>query len=527
MSKLHAQLALFGVIDEIVMRTSDPRIAAEIEKFLPGTTGPGQRGWYRELTRFISQDALLPKSADGNPQPRVGAVRMPNYTESLRLIHGDDVDGFPRIDDQDVATPTVLLNSLFATAVIGRLLSLSLIPASLKFPGWDPTIQPTEVILEVAAGEGTSPRTSEPPPMDNPIAPPGGPLPKQLTTEALVNLTGRAAFEELINDHPSIRRTAANDPLIGQVAATGVLRRVDGRWCSVLTTNVERPDITLDQLKKILDPQNWPKLCSFFVSMTPQQKREVDISRGWERVLETVSGDPTQWQLRTALRYWKGHSSTGDSIFVNYDLDLPRANDDNLVEVDSGYIWITPLKPGQGNSGVRIRTSKAVRIRGLSATATAALAGFFGWGDASNDMLIRNINKPIKGLIDFGPPVPDPGAVSQNAITDAQAAAALVAAAGGGQLLDAAENLEMLVGWRGALIQNLSKEADSFLETVARPLATDFVAKWSDGLTADDIRAFGATGGSTLTSYAVSAFGAAARALRSPSDDDTTAEKTP
>ena len=59
-----------------------------------------------------------------------------------------------------------------------------------------------------------------------------------------------------------------------------------------------------------------------------------------------------------------------------------------MVEVDNGYIWVTPLNgtdPSQ--KGVRIRTSKQERVQGLSPTATAALGCLLGWGTAANDLL--------------------------------------------------------------------------------------------------------------------------------------------
>ena len=55
MSKLHAQMALFGSIDEVVCRSDDHSYRGHVEKFLPGTTGIGQRGWYGELQLFLSK----------------------------------------------------------------------------------------------------------------------------------------------------------------------------------------------------------------------------------------------------------------------------------------------------------------------------------------------------------------------------------------------------------------------------------------------------------------------------------------
>lgn len=516
MSKLHAQLALFGAIDEIVTRTADPEISATVERFLPGTTGLGQRGWYRELTRFLSQRALEPPDAGGEGQPRVGAVRMPNYSQALDLIQNQFVEEFPPAQDEGPAPPSVLLGALFASAIIGQLRPM--IPDGLAFPGWDKTLNPLERVLSVAVSEeGSFPPPSGSPPPTSPVGPQPLPPVAELPTEAdLLGVADREAFRQLI-DRPAMIKTADGDPLQGPIPSTGVLRRVNGQWCSLLTTDWPQPAITLEEMKKIVDPQNWPKLCDFFVGMTPQPDLQQDVSRGWARVLETVSGDRTQWQLRTALKYWKGVSPPGDGIFINYDLDNPRMGDDKLVEVDSGFIWVTPLDPDAPASGVRIRTSKAVRIRGLSPTATAALAFAFGWGDASHDMLAKNAKKPLKNGVDFGAPSVEREPEPADDAVDAMKGPDVVNPAA---LLEEAEHLEMLDGWRGALIGNVAKEVGAFIDEVAHPLASDLAGKWSDGMTAEDIEGFGTAAGSKLTKFAVATFGAAASALRSPTDDD-------
>jgi len=309
------------------------------------------------------------------------------------------------------------------------------------------------------------------------------------------------------------------DVALRPIPCTGALRKVDGRYCTLLKTDWCQPFITLAEMKAIIDPQNWPHLCDFFVRMTPQAKLIPDTTRGWSRVLETVSGDKTQWELRTALKYWKGVFTSSDDISINYDLDDPRVGDDSLVEVDSGYIWITPAVPDDHSKGVRIRTCKAVRICGLSATATAALGCIMGWGDAASQMLVVKAKRPPSGVISFGNPSVDTGPPGVGAGAGAAAARPSSAA-----VLAAAEKVELPVGWRGALITNVQNEVNATIN-VAAPLATDLLTRWSDdGLSAEDIKAFGERSGRDLTARAVKMFNAAAGSIR-PSPGKTDANE--
>ena len=55
---LQSQLAFFGAIDEAVVYAKQgngknpDKVLRTVEAMLPGTTGFGQAGWYRELQQF-------------------------------------------------------------------------------------------------------------------------------------------------------------------------------------------------------------------------------------------------------------------------------------------------------------------------------------------------------------------------------------------------------------------------------------------------------------------------------------------
>lgn len=516
MSKLHAQMALFGALDEIVTQTDDPVIRDTVEAFLPGTTGVGQRGWYAELQRFLNKNDLVPRDETGAPLQR-GPVTMPGLTEAMAELTNQPLPGQPPPADEGPPPPDVMARSIFAATVFNKLSRTAPLP---PVTGWVPgSADPLTTLVPMAEPKPGSPPVAQPappvagaPPLGAPPLPqqPGGPL-----RDMLMNVNNRQEYELLVT---GLARSNAMNPDIGglPVPCTGALRRVGGQFCSVLTTDWEQPELTLAEMRRVIDPNNWPELCDFFVSMTPQTPLNPDPSRGWTRVLETVSGDETQWQLRTALKYWKGISTPDEGIYINYDLDRPRIGDDPLVEVDAGYIWITPIVPGNPDSGVRIRTSKAVRIRGLSPTATAALGCFSGWGDAASQMLVAKAKNPEHECTEFEPSVNvdaafRPGTSSKKPATGSPGMPSNTA------LLDAAEDVELLDGWRGALIDNVRTQVDAFIDKAA-PLADELLTRWSDGLSVEDIKGFGQRASRDMTDYAVSLYSAAANALRPPTE---------
>ena len=88
MPKLHSQLAIFGAIDKEVTDAKNRLRAGEDDRdadkdmavidlatrFLPGTAGFGQHGWYRELTTYLNRTAIR-KSEE--------PVRFPTLGEAL------------------------------------------------------------------------------------------------------------------------------------------------------------------------------------------------------------------------------------------------------------------------------------------------------------------------------------------------------------------------------------------------------------------------------------------------------------
>ena len=117
---------------------------------------------------------------------------------------------------------------------------------------------------------------------------------------------------------------------------------VDGLQCAVIDTNLRSDDISLNNLKAIVNPFNWNEnYPAFFLKMAPF--RDPFRSDRWRRVLETVGfGELGGLDITTALKY---HPTIGEcEARLDYDLDDPTPGPgDGQVLVDRGYInmWAT------------------------------------------------------------------------------------------------------------------------------------------------------------------------------------------
>lgn len=520
MSKLHAQVALFGTIDDVLRDNDDIEIVKTVQEFMPGMTGFDRRGWFGELATFLAKPELAPENPPSDPVPRTAANMFPSLEEAVDELEvppepepGSEPPpppppplGDPRADE---LTPTDVLRMLFASTVLCKLHDLVLakgdpLPPGLDFPDTrDPLIKLlAQRINELPTGSETIPEMDPELAEEDPVA---------AVRKYLIESANLAEFQvrmQTLADYDVIDQAVAD----GKPLCTGGLRKINGQFCSVLTTDYKRTDLTVDDIKKVMEPHNWPQLCpSFFREINDQNPT---LAHGWSRVLEVVSGDPTLWELRTALRYWKGETTPGGGFYINYDLDWIRTGDGMLVEVDAGYILITPLDASKPDAGVRIRTSKQVRIRGMSSTASAVLACFMGWGDISSRMLTDRAKPPFVGAKPFGN-------LSQNTGPRPGGAALIV----DDELTDeeieeAAENTELPPRWRGALISGFQKELTEFID-VATVGASDFYKRYSDGMTGKDVEEFGAEFGKKLTAYAAGLINAATNATTKPAPTDT------
>ena len=81
MAVLRSLLAMYGAFDQVATQTQDPEMRAMVEKILPGTTGPGQRGWYKEIQDFVRRNARLSR---WNSRPRMMRCESSRVARALR-----------------------------------------------------------------------------------------------------------------------------------------------------------------------------------------------------------------------------------------------------------------------------------------------------------------------------------------------------------------------------------------------------------------------------------------------------------
>jgi hypothetical protein len=274
-----------------------------------------------------------------------------------------------------------------------------------------------------------------------------------------------------------------------RVPCTGSLRKVNGEFVTVITTEYKDMPVTVDQMKKVIDPQNWPSYCSFFQDM---KFLGFDENK-WTRILEIVG---TDFRLQTMLKFWKGELSDG-GIFVNYDLDDHRSTadgDDGLVVVDNGFIQISPAaKPDH----VDIFTSKELLIPGLSPTATAILACQLGWAEVGEQMFdaaskLAESKPKVKIKINEGW-APSDGDVP-----------------GKPEPKESGIEQRMPKGLRGEMIKAATQQVDAFADRMT-VVAEDFARAWEDGLDREEVKRIAATFGQQMADYSLQLFDAPKR----------------
>lgn len=275
---------------------------------------------------------------------------------------------------------------------------------------------------------------------------------------------------------------------------TTSVRQVNGEYATVLLTTSHSSSVSLEQLKPVLYPTNWPAVSSFFIAMAAHPELSHD-EHGWLQLMEVIgTGADAGFQLRTPLKFWMGEHQ--GSVFVNYDMvDHPAAfaDSDRLVVVDNGYIVAVPDDPENTSApGVRLHTSKELLIRGMSPTAAANLADRLGWADAGEAMFFR-----AAGRTDLQDWVPSSSA-------DARPAPAVATAA---------PPWTLPPGNRKQIIRTAQATAVSLLDSTARATG-ELARRWQDGITPEDVVAIGAGLGDELSTAVESVFDTAVDAVR-------------
>lgn len=386
-------LALFGQIDqEAIDADKDPgpmndAVLTTIENFLPNSTGLGQRGWFLELERFLGSSRVRgPRS--GEP------FRFPSYEEAIvalggiRPMEARSAFSFEPLDDD---RHPALARAAYAVLVIEKIRRVKNSFSTQPIPRDNQLLQILPGILDPW-----------------PVEKEGRILTAEDKAEAFTmrfdEIVDRESFMRVGSEVISPEFAERSKPCFGTLEDSG------GEYCSTLYTDSKDPSLTVDDIKKVIHPLNWDLCCpTFFNGMTEQTPGRLTAD-GWLRIIESISAEPDEYKLRTALVFSfderEDDEGNGKGIIINYKLDTNRTGEElsaGIVEIDNGYLWVTPTHEGPGGKGVRIRTSKEERVNGLSPTATAALGCLLGWADNGKEMLAGAASKAMDGTLPLPP----------------------------------------------------------------------------------------------------------------------------
>lgn len=194
-------------------------------------------------------------------------------------------------------------------------------------------------------------------------------------------------------------RTAGDSVLRSPRCRVGAIETANGRVSS-LVTKFCPPALTLDQVRPLLDPGNWPRLCDLWRSM---ERLDPVEPMGPRRYLE-VMGQPATggWQLRTCLEFVLRERATGTAS-LGYRLSTDQTGGDGRVVVDEGSILVRR----QGGR-VCVTTAKRLRFAGLNLPAsTAVIMRALGYAAIGEDMVLACASLTDVASTDVASPRPD------------------------------------------------------------------------------------------------------------------------
>jgi hypothetical protein len=372
-SREYSLLALYSTPDKLVLEHPDR--ADEVERYLPGTTGLGQRGWSTQIETMVARLSRNPSTAE-----------LPDADSALNMLMTPR-QAFGGVQEP-LFTPSQHVRFTYITAVL----------AQLGLPDQsDSTRELLNRALSLAA----------------PDQAPDEEIGEQLRSNFTAHFHNHDDYTSALD--------AADPGLVSDVLkrmgppCTGVVGQSGSELCVILHSVIKsRPGaVDFDEVKEIADPINWPNHNKFFCQMDPLKP-----GQGCSRVLEHISTDCEQYHLKTAIKYVKGVTDDGSAVYLNYDLDDNRTQtgDNLLVVVDSGTVYISKTPDG----AVQVESTKHVQIEGFSVTATAMWACVNGWNehgevmffgsaqDAQSDVSLETDGTSIPPTTGAGTVVPVP-----------------------------------------------------------------------------------------------------------------------
>jgi hypothetical protein len=363
MPALRDLLEVYGAFDQAVIESDNPVTRATIDEFLPGASA--NPGWYRQLETFF-----FPGHAGRAP--------------SL----GTALDRIAETHDRGESLTTPQKSRLFyAISAIARLQAVTEGTAfgeSINFRDDEPLVRAlTALAPDRSRSAGGESETFE---------------------SAKVFLDEVARTFRSYRDFPRVRALAVRsgvlprDVLDVPPCHTSIVT-VNGIQAVLIDTACQSEDVSMNNLKAVVNPFNWDEnYPDFFCRMQACTRRPARTD-GWHRVLETVGfcryGGH---QLKTDLKFHLfADKSNPAAARLDYDLDDPVFGEgDGQVTVDRGFInmwaWNHDNDPAQ--PGVRVRTRKVVHINNVLPYAQKMLVCITGYALASEEFLFGRAKNP-------------------------------------------------------------------------------------------------------------------------------------
>jgi len=377
-------LEIYGAIDYAIKDSGDPNLLAAADALIPGASK--QTGWYETLFRFLFPNEEFEPPTVQNAISTIAddtaSAEPLTNAQKVRLLYGLSAVARLKKVSPDSSLPTfdVGIDTEFAGQLQRALAKVA--PEPEEFTRSD--FSASEVAAEETSSKERGAAVS----------------PEQLQSfldGVSADFLSRKDFDSKVRDlaATTLRSgTALTEPLCDTSIVT-----IDGSQCVMIDTQFEADDVSLEDLKKIVNPYNWstdyPK---FFLEMRMQPKPRI-LSDGWRRVREKVRV-VEGFNLLTPLKYFPYEDPKRPlEASLEYDLDESAlGTGDRKVTVDRGYIrmWSTdPADPAA--DGVKVATRKIVHITGIPPWVQAQLVCMCGYGTSSADFLLKAARKNPQG----------------------------------------------------------------------------------------------------------------------------------
>jgi len=332
-------LEIYGAIDYAIKDSGDPNLLAAADALIPGASA--NQGWYATLQASL-KPGVSPQEPDllGALQEIAKGTKTKNsltQSQKVRLLYGLSTLARLQRVASGIAVPsfTDAEDATFAGALQGALAAIA--PQDAK----------RKAAYDVAAASRQDFFTN---------------VGDNFKTWRDFDGSVRTLAERTLRDGKSL-----DAPLCKTAIVT-----VDDHDCVLIDTEFTSDDVSLEDLKSIVNPFNWDEDYSeFFEDMQEQTPRI--LPDGWRRVLEKVRL-VEGFDLTTPLKFFPYQDKARPfEASLEYDLDKPAlATGDGRVLVDRGYIRMTAQNRHDPHStGVSI--DQAFRSCHVERTANAAI----------------------------------------------------------------------------------------------------------------------------------------------------------